>query len=179
MDDWNIVVCARGDKYAFVQDFLSAFGSIKPSAYFNVMLMKVPEVRTFMDELLVAWKETPVLAQGLSRVVPVTQSFTYQGPAEFESKAKKCVAKWLPALANKSFYVRMRRRGFKGRLSSQLEERFLDQFLLSSLDESGDTAKIDFDNPDLVIAVETVGQWAGLSIWSQQELKHYVFLHIK
>jgi len=43
-------------------------------------------------------------------------------------------------LAGKSFHVRLHRRGFKGRLSTAKEERFLDEALLDALDVLGHPA---------------------------------------
>jgi tRNA(Ser,Leu) C12 N-acetylase TAN1 len=72
----------------------------------------------------------------------------------------------------------MRRRGFKGRMSSLEEERFLDEFLLDALKKTGSPGQIAFDNPDYVIAVETIGTGAGLSLWSREELQRYLLVRI-
>ncbi|MEN6331976.1 MAG: hypothetical protein ABFD57_08315, partial [Smithella sp.] len=45
----------------------------------------------------------------------------------------------------------MRKRGFKGNLSSQDEERFLDTILLDALEKGGSAGMIVFDDPDYVI----------------------------
>ena len=84
----------------------------------------------------------------------------------------------MPELAQKSFHVRMHRRGFKGRLSSPEEERFLDDLLLTALEEVGTPGRISFDDPDATIAIETVGQRAGLSFWRRSDLERYPFLRI-
>jgi hypothetical protein len=58
----------------------------------------------------------------------------------------------------------MHRRGFKGRLSSVEEERFLDNILLKALEKAGSRGRISFEKPDTFIALETVGPRAGLSL---------------
>jgi tRNA(Ser,Leu) C12 N-acetylase TAN1 len=70
----------------------------------------------------------------------------------------------------------MHRRGFKGRLSSLEEERLLDGFLLEELDGMQSTGSIDFADPDMIIAIETIGQRAGLSLWTRAELARYPLL---
>lgn len=45
----------------------------------------------------------------------------------------------------------MHRRGFKGRLSSQNEERFLDEVLLDALEQMGKPGRITFEKPDVII----------------------------
>jgi hypothetical protein len=72
--------------------------------------------------------------------------------------------------------VRLHRRGFKGRLSTQVEERFLDTFLLESLERAGAPGHIRFEEPDAIVAVKTVGQRAGLALWTRDDLKRYSFL---
>ena len=74
--------------------------------------------------------------------------------------------------------MRMRRRGFKGKLSGMDEERFLDTYLLDALKESGSEGRIAFEDPDAIIALETVGPRAGLSLWTREELRLYPLLHL-
>ncbi len=74
----------------------------------------------------------------------------------------------------------MRRRGFKGRLSSQKEEQFLDEYILNALADQGKpAAKVDFSGAERVIAIETLGQQAGMSLWSNEQLTRYPFLKLK
>ena len=85
---------------------------------------------------------------------------------------------WVLELAQSAFHVRMHRRGFKGRLSSQDEERFLDSVLLAALEEAGTPGRITFEDPDAIISVETVGQRAGMSFWRRDDLERYPFLRL-
>jgi tRNA(Ser,Leu) C12 N-acetylase TAN1 len=62
-------------------------------------------------------------------------------------------------------------------MSSQLEEVFLDHFIMGKLKEQGQPpAAVDFQDPDTIIAVETIGQKAGLSFWTREQLQRYPFL---
>jgi hypothetical protein len=72
----------------------------------------------------------------------------------------------------------MRRRGFKGKLSSLEEEHFLDHILLESIEKTGTPGHITFEDPDAIIAVETIAQWAGLSLWSREDLQRYPFISL-
>ena len=72
--------------------------------------------------------------------------------------------------------MRMHRRGFKGRLSSHEKERFLDDILLEALRKAGTPGHITFENPDAIIAVETIMNWAGLSLWTREQLQRYPFI---
>jgi tRNA(Ser,Leu) C12 N-acetylase TAN1 len=140
--------------------------------------MRVDDLRAFLEgfDALVAKDES--LANSISRVVPVTHTFQFQSPEEFERKAWEIAREWVPALKGASFHVRMHRRGFKGRLSSQVEERFLDRFLLERLEEENSCGQIDFEDPDYIIAVESVGQQAGLSLWTREDLERFSLLRL-
>jgi tRNA(Ser,Leu) C12 N-acetylase TAN1 len=61
-------------------------------------------------------------------------------------------------------------------LSSQDEERHFDRYLIELMADKGRSARIDFADPDVIIAIETVGQWAGISWWTRDDLKRYPFL---
>jgi tRNA(Ser,Leu) C12 N-acetylase TAN1 len=148
--------------------------------YMNVLVMQVDDIDEFLEDMHMLYAmHTPAL-HAIGRIVPVTHRFTFQDPQEFENQAREVVSEWLDELAGKHFYVRMHRRGFKGRLSSQEEERFLDTFILDELGKEGKpAAKVDFEAAQSIIAIETVGQQAGLSFWSSDQLERYPFLKLQ
>lgn len=84
--------------------------------------------------------------------------------------------RWTSELAGKRFHVRLHRRGFKGRLSSPEEERQLDVALLQALEQAGSPGKVAFDDPDTIVAIETVGNRAGLSLWTREDLRRFPLL---
>lgn len=180
--DWNVIVSVHQHHFIAVRDFLYDYGKIKSTNYFNVLMMRVEDIEQFLLEMETAFTTAIPVLNYIGHIMPVTHRFIYQSPEEFEQQAKDIVTQWLDNLAGKHFYVRMHRRGFKGRLSSIEEERFLDDFILDSLNNLAQQgkaqAKIDFENPDSVIAVETIGQEAGLSLWSREQLARYPFLKL-
>lgn len=103
---------------------------------------------------------------------------TATGPDAFEGHACRGAREWLPRLQGTYFHVRMHRRGFKGRLSSHDDERFLDRFILGALTANQSQARVDFDDPDCIIAVESMGQRAGMSLWTRGELQRYRLLKL-
>ena len=64
-------------------------------------------------------------------------------------------------LSGRSFHVRARLRGLKGRLEHQALERGLGAFLLECAQTAGKPARVGFDDADLVVAVEVVGARVG------------------
>jgi tRNA(Ser,Leu) C12 N-acetylase TAN1 len=176
MQESNVVINLneRGIRQAYKK--LSIFGSIRKTGFFNVLMMRADNLSAMLETLRQWTLEDPGSLSFLSRVIPVTNTFTFQSPEEFEAKAREAVLQWVPALAGKGFHVRMRRRGFKGRLSSLEEEHFLDRVLLESMEETGTPGHITFEDPDAIVSVETLAHWAGLSLWSREDLKRYPFI---
>ncbi len=176
MQEWNVVVTVNDFKRAC--DMLGAFGRVNRTNFFNTLVMHVDDVHQMLETLLRRSQDDQRFLNPLSRLIPVTNTFTFQSPEEFEDKAKEAVMTWLNELAGNGFHVRMHRRGFKGRLSGFEEERFLDDILLEALRKAGTPGHIDFDDPDAVIAVETIANRAGLSLWTREQLEKYPFIRI-
>ena len=64
-------------------------------------------------------------------------------------------------------------------LSSLEEEKRLDEFLLELTKEGGNPGHITFEDPDVLIAVETVAHRAGLSLWTHEDLQRYPFVRVE
>lgn len=178
MQDWNVVVTIEGAHYGQASRELRLFGSVGRTGFYNVLVLRVADISEFMERLAARARERPALQAGLARVVPATQRFAFQSPEEFEERTRQAVEPWLADLAGRRFHVRMHRRGFKGQLSSQSEERFLDGHIIERTAAAGAPAQMDFDDPDYIVAVETVGQQAGLSLWSRAERERFPFLKL-
>jgi len=178
MNDWNVVITVYDDGYNQARKLLERHGKVDRTDYFNILLMQTADPRQLLDSLQEEADRDPDSIRPLARVMPVVQTFTFQTAADFEAKARKAVWDWLPELGGKSFHLRMHRRGFKGKLSSMDEERFLDTYLLEALEMAGTEGEITFDDPDAILALETVGPRAGLSLWTREDLERYPLLHL-
>jgi tRNA(Ser,Leu) C12 N-acetylase TAN1 len=149
---------------------------VERTDYYNVLILVPDDPDGFLDRFTSMMENVPAVAEILSRVMPATETFLFADPGEFERKARDAVLAWAGRLCGKAFHVRMHRRGFKGRMSSQVEERFLDDILLAAIAEQGDAGRIDFDDPDSIIDIETIDNRAALSFWTREELRRYPFL---
>ena len=176
MQEWNVVLSVNKNGFKDAFRKLSRFGPIRKTGFFNVLFLRVYEITRMLETLREWTSDEPNALSFLSRLTPVTHTFTFQSPGEFEEKAKEIVLAWAPDLAGKSFHVRMRRRGFKGKLSGLEEEQFLDKVLLEAIEKAGSPGRITFEDPDAIVAIETISQWAGLSLWSREELQRYPFI---
>lgn len=178
MLDWNVVVSIRESCYRQVHKRLKAFGRVDRTDYYNVFALKVDDVESFLDAMRRAVEQDPSLGKCLARVIPATRAFAFQSAEEFEAHAREAAVQFVPDLLGKTFHVRMHRRGFRSRLASQREEQLLDAFLLDRLAATGAPGQIRFADPDAVIAVETIGPWAGLSLWKRTDRARYPFVRV-
>ena len=173
VDDSALVRKVLGEEISKFPDFTVVGSAIDPYDAREKIFQLHPDILTLdlemprMDGL-----------SFLSKLIPVTATFSFQSPGEFEEKAKGIVLAWVPELEGKGFHVRMRRRGFKGKFSGLEEEHFMDKVLLDALEKTGKPGHITFEDPDAIIAVETIAQWAGLSLWSREELQKYPFIRL-
>lgn len=178
MQDWNVVVSIREGCYKRARKLLGRFGRVDRTGYYNVLALRVEDAPAFLDALRRATEDDPSLGHCLARVIPIERSFSFQSAEEFETRARETVAQFLPGIRAASFHVRMHRRGFRGQLASQTEEQMLDAFLLDRLAQNGASGEIRFTDPDAVIAVETLGQWAGLSLCTRDDRARYPFVRV-
>lgn len=133
LGDWNTVATVTEGHYEFVGQWLTRFGPVAGTDYYNVLVMRVDDTAAFPEALRAALAAEPTVAPGIGRIVPLTETFGFQNVEAFERQACHGVRRWFDALRGKRFHVRMHRRGFRGRLLSQHEELFLDHFVMDAL----------------------------------------------
>jgi hypothetical protein len=178
MEDWNVVVTVRDHQYTRSWNLLQAMGSVRRTAFHNVLVMSVVDLGGFLDTLGQRWAADPRLNACMSRVAPCMFTFDFSAIDVFDTNARALAARLASQLADGSFHVRLHRRGLKDELPSHAVERQISTAVLDALSAAGGTATISFDDPDAVIDVETVGRRAGLSIWTRGELQRYPFLRV-
>jgi tRNA(Ser,Leu) C12 N-acetylase TAN1 len=178
MSEWTVVASTYPESFERGRQLLEQFGRVERTDYFNVLVLTPDDPAGFLERFAAMTANVPSVLEILSRVMPAACCFDFQSSEEFETKARAAVLEWLSGLSGKTFHVRMRRRGFKRRMSSQAEERFLDEVLLAALQDAGAPGRIDFEDPDAVIDVETVGGRAGLAFWTREDLRRYPFLKV-
>lgn len=178
MESWNLVATTAEGKYTQALKFLASFGIVKPTAYYNVVMMYIRDTSQLMTQLAKEWQTQDGRLLLFRRIVPVTHTFNFSDRAMFVRKAQELTIDWMPRLAGCTFHVRMHRRGFKDQLSSVEEEQILNSAIIDATGKAGKRAAVSLDDPDAVIAVETIGSKAGMSLWFREDLQRYPFLNI-
>ncbi|HWB14636.1 MAG TPA: THUMP domain-containing protein [Pirellulales bacterium] len=177
MKDWNVVVIVAQDHFKAACRLLEPLGPVKRTHFYNTLVMRVEDVRAFLETLR-EWMATyPDTTEALARVAPVTSRFEFASAEEFEQQAQKILSSYVPQLAGKRFHVRLHRRDRKSTIARSAEERLLGEMLFEALADSAQSGQVDFSDPDAVVDVETVDQQAGMAIWTREELKRYPFLN--
>jgi tRNA(Ser,Leu) C12 N-acetylase TAN1 len=179
--DWNVVVTAydwRGLRSA--RRLLSRYGEVARTEFHNVLVLKVADVAAFLEAISAAAEQDVSARNDISRIMPAQATFAFATTAQFQEQARTIARQWAERIAGRSFHVRLhRRRGdAPARLSAQAEEQSLDDSILERLRELGQPGRIDFQDPDYVIDIETVGQRAGMSLWSRDDRKRFPFLRV-
>jgi len=178
MRDWNVVISVKNRGFRPVLEIMEELGTIEKTDFFNILVMKVADTHRFMETVREWITDDPHLLNLTGRIIPVTETFNFQSPEEFREKVYGAAENFAGTLAGKRFHVRIHRRGFKGKISSQKEEIFLDEMLIEKTRQQGREAEISFEDPDAIVDVETVGGRGGTSLWTREDMKRYPFLHL-
>lgn len=176
VSDWTVVASCAAGEFGPAARALERWGPVSRTVYYNVLVLRAEDPLAFLGDFASGVEAEPALLHVLGRVVPCQRTFDFQDRDSFEAGAAATALSWTTDLAGQTFHVRMHRRGFKKRLSSQEGEQFLAGVILAELERRGTPASITFDDPAAILSVETVGGRAGLSLWSREELARYPFL---
>jgi len=174
MSGWNVIVTVRQD-FDRAVGLLRRLGTIERTGLYNVLALRVPDVRALLEQIARLPADEHFFTT-ISHVVPVTHKLAFATAEDFERKALEIVLAWAPELAGKSLHVRMRRRGHKGELHGLELERRFGRALLDELARRGTPGRFVLDDPDAVIAIETIHDEAGLALWTRADLERYPFL---
>jgi len=172
--DWNVVVTVRRDFDRAIA-LLRKLGAIERTGLFNVIVMRVPDIRALLDQITQVPPDERFF-DTISHVVPVMHKLRFSTAEDFVLKAEEIVLAWASELAGKSLHVRMRRRGHKGEIHGLEVERRIGGAVLDELARRGTPGRFELDDPDAVIAIEMVRDEAGIALWTRADLERHPFL---
>lgn len=178
MRDWNVVAIVAQNRFKAACDSLQPLGPVKRTHFYNTVVMRVADLGDFLATLAEWLEKYPDASEAIVRVAPAKERFSFDTAQEFDHKAREILMRYLPALAGKSFHVRVHRRDRLSRFSASAEERSLGGALFDELEKRGSPARLEFRDPDAIIDIETVDNEAGVSLWTREELRKYSFLKL-
>ncbi len=176
MNDWNVVISVYQDGYRRALRALKEFGPVERSPYYNVLLMRVEEPTALLAAIERRTETDTALYDAVSRVAPAMRTVEFHSMEEFTEGLKSVLLEWSPRLAGCSVHVRLHRRGGRHDLPTPDAERLFDDLLVQATAAAGAPCKISFTEPDVVIAIDTVDDRAGIGLWTREELARHRLL---
>ena len=176
MEPWNAIVTTRGDRLPQARRVLRALGRVDRTGFYNVLTMNVDDPEHLIDRLERLVAEHPGAVESVAHIFPAERCFKFSSPTEFESKAREAALAWVPRLAGKTLHVRVHRRGRKGTLASPEAERAIADALLAAIHETGNPARVAFDDPDAIVLIETIGGRAGMALLTRDDYRQHPLL---
>jgi tRNA(Ser,Leu) C12 N-acetylase TAN1 len=178
MKDWNVVLTSQMGQERRLMQEIAEYGEFQFTGFRAVIIGKVADTGEFLETLRQAWEAKPFLSHILSTAIPVQKVFPFTLENLMERLQQEALA-FLPQIDEKPFYVRVKRRGHKGEVSSLEVEQSLDHFLLNELAARGQQGRIDFHEPEVILFVELLHNQAGLTLITKEMKQRYPFIKVK
>lgn len=175
--DWNLVVTAREGRQRELRSALGARARVQRSGFRNVLVGRADDVAAFLEAVAVQRERQPFLDNWLARILPIERTFRVD-VARLDEVLREETAPLLDRLAGRSFHVRVERRGHKGLIHTHLTEQALGEHLCNALKRRGAQAVIDFQDPDVVVAVELLGDVGGIGLVTRELRRRFPFVRI-
>lgn len=172
-----VVTTASGGRYRHLLHELSEYGEFRKTEFHGVILGEVENVPAFLEMVRERRERQLIALADMGRAVPIDRVFTFH-LEEFPAKVREALLPYIDDLSQKRFYVRLERRGLKGQIVSPDMEREFDGFILQNLAMKGKEAMIDFEHPDSVVVVETIGDRCGVGLLTREMMDRYDFIRV-
>ena len=177
--EWNVLATAFMKKERSLLRFLREFGDFKGSGFRDVVFGAVENRGAFLETIESLRREHPERVRHLSQIVPIDKTFQFD-VSDFREKLKEALAPYVEELGNECrFYIRVKRRGHKGELSSLEIEKEMSAFIVDALEKAGEKVQITFEDPDTFIIVETAGNRAGVGLITRSMRQRYPFIRVR
>jgi tRNA(Ser,Leu) C12 N-acetylase TAN1 len=174
---WNIVVTCRHGGQRAVRRALHPLVRLRPSGFRNVLVGRVDDVPGFLAAVAALLERRPSLQGALGKLTPVDHTFVVDVPRFHEQLAAEAT-KLVDRLVGQSFHVRVERRGHKGIINTQAAEQALGEALYSELETRGTKPTVTFTDPDAVVLVELIGEFAGLTLVTRDLRQRFSFIRV-
>ena len=175
---WNVLATAAEGRRDALLIGLKRLGRFRPAGYRNVVIGMVDDPAAFLEQVRASLASDPLLPTALGKVVPIEVVVRFE-PGAPVAELAAAAEPLLAHLAGGSFFVRVERRGLKGRLHSPTVERELGDHVWGVLAARGHTPRVDFRDPDVVLVVETLGDQAGLGVVTRARRAAYPFVRVR
>lgn len=111
----------------------------------------------------------------VARVIPVETVISFT-PETLVAQLKEAVGPLVARMAGGTYCVRLERRGLAGRVSSREVEREVADYVHALATGQGKAVRTDLEDPDFLIAGETLGAQCGVALLSRAMRRRYAFV---
>ncbi len=174
---WNVLVTSQEGYASELLRELKPYGRFRLSSFRNVLVGEVEDRTAFLDAVAGLCRQRPFVATWLGKVLPIDDCFSF-AVDQFADMAAERLRSYADQVANRTFHVRVERRGHKRLLNTHQLEKRLGESVFAALEARGLSAKVKFDDPDVVLAVEILGDTAGIGAVSRELRSRYPFVKI-
>jgi tRNA(Ser,Leu) C12 N-acetylase TAN1 len=172
---WNLVVTAQEGGGRSLRRALRPVVDLEWSAFHNVALAWVPDPTVSLEAVAALRAAQPRLDEWLGKVVPIEATFVVD-VSRVLAQLEEIVTPWLSQLGGATFHVRIVRRGHKGALDSHATEQALGARIVDLMEARGETVRVGFRDPDVIIHVELIGDLAGVARIPRALRERYPFV---
>lgn len=183
--NWNVLITLktrekrsrRAWEMRAMARHLNHFGDFQWTKFMGVLVGRVQDHEAFFKQLTLWEEDQPGSLEPLARVVPIDYTFEFTVES-FSGQLKEIVLPYAETINSGSFYVRLERRGHSGEIHSPTIERTMDHLLQQQCAEKAWNPHIDFNDPDVVIVVETVENLCGVGSIDRALRLQYPFIRV-
>jgi tRNA(Ser,Leu) C12 N-acetylase TAN1 len=180
MKNWNLVVTVvPGPGHVHrVLDALRRWGEFHSSNFKDVCLGRVEDTTALLEAIRDARESGEEWCDSLGRVIPIERIFHFT-PETLTEKLKEAVTPFCDRMQSGTFHVRLERRGLTGEVISPKVEREVADHLFTLAEARGKSFHTAFEDPDYVVAAETLGNDCGVALLPRELRARYPFVQTR
>lgn len=174
---WNILATAKDHQQRHLARRLKRFGDFHWTAYGGLLIGRVEDQPAFFTQLLRCEEDEPGFLAPVARIVPISRTFGFT-PENLLFQLQEIALGWAGQIDSGTFYVRCERRGHAGVLHSHDIEEALEAVLRQDLQAQGRQPRVDFKDPELILAVELIDNVCGVGLLTKALRAQYPFVRV-
>jgi len=174
---WNVLATAKNLEQRHLARRLKRFGDFRWAPYLGLLIGRVEDHQAFFDQLRRCEENEPGFLFPLARLVPLDRTFIFTTDTLVPLLTSEVLG-YAEQIGSGSFHVRVERRGHKDEIHSRQVEQALAEALIEALSKRGHTPHVDFHDPDVIIAIEIVGNECGVGFITKSLRERYPFVKV-